>query len=375
VSSPQRLAVIFDAVEERWPSMNYVAEMLLAHLQTEQANRFQASGIHPRYFGAFERVPALPPRLAWNADRLVTRFLRYPIQLLGSRSRFDFFHVADHSYAQLVHALPIGRVGVYCHDLDAFEPILGKSRQGSPWRGGLARILLAGLRQAAVVFFSTWEVRDRILSHGLVAKGRLVHAPYGLADEYWTPTEADLPLEVRGLPYLLNVAGNYPRKRLDVLFRVFARLRHEWPELRLVQHGAELTPEQRQLTQELGIADRLLHTAGTSRAGMAALYHGAKLLLITSEREGFGLPALEAMAAGAVVVMSDIPNLREIAGGAGVFCPVGEVDAWVDVVGSVLAGTCPTPPLEIRLAQARKFSWAEHARIVADAYARLGAKG
>jgi glycosyltransferase involved in cell wall biosynthesis len=372
VSDPQRLAVIFDAVEERWPSMEYVAEMLLKHLQVEHTDRFQTAGLRPRYFGAFERLPGIPRRFAWNADRFVTRFIRYPIQLLRERSRFDFFHVADHTYAQLVHALPEGRVGVFCHDLDAFEPVLDGSRERALWRTQLARILLEGLKRAALVFFSTRKIGERLLTLKLVDSDRLIHAPYGLADEFWSPGDDDLPPEVRGLPYVLNVAGNFPRKRLDVLFRVFARLRRDWPDLCLVQHGAELSEEQHQLARELRISDRLINTIDLSRAGMAALYHRAKLLLLTSEREGFGLPALEALASGAVIVLSDISAFREIAGEAGVFCPVGDLDVWTETVGALLAGSHSPPSLDVRLAQARKFSWGRHARVVADAYARLG---
>jgi glycosyltransferase involved in cell wall biosynthesis len=375
VTEPRRLAVIFDAVEERWPSMEYVAEMLLKHLQAEQTDRLASTGIRPRYFGALERLPGLPRRLVWNADRFVTRFVSYPIQLLRSRGRFDVFHIADHTYAQLVHALPRGKVGVFCHDLDAFEPVLDGERVMPAWRVQLARVLLEGLKRAAVVFFSTQQVRERMLAHRIVEMERLVHAPYGLADEFWNPADADLPDAVRGLPYLLNVAGNFPRKRLDVLFRVFARLRPEWPELRLVQHGAELDDDLRRVIRELGIGDRLIQTGSLSRAGMAALYRHAKLLLFTSDREGFGLPVLEALAAGTVVVLSDIAAFREISGEAGIFCPVGDVERWTEVVRSLLSNVRPPPSLEVRLAQAQKFSWATHARVVADAYSGLEVGG
>ena len=70
------------------------------------------------------------------------------------------------------------------------------------------------------------------------------------------PADEDLPPLVVRIPYILNIAGNFPRKRLDVLFGVFARLRHVWPELHLVQHGAQLTEEQHRMTREFGIADQ-----------------------------------------------------------------------------------------------------------------------
>ena len=106
MSTPKRLAVIFDAVEERWPSMDFVAEMLLLHLRQEHSGRYDASALRPWFFGLFEKLPGLSSQTAWNADRLVTRFLTYPAQLATARRRYSLFHVADHSYAQVAHVLP-----------------------------------------------------------------------------------------------------------------------------------------------------------------------------------------------------------------------------------------------------------------------------
>jgi glycosyltransferase involved in cell wall biosynthesis len=169
------------------------------------------------------------------------------------------------------------------------------------------------------------------------------------------------------------VAGNFPRKRLDILFRGFAQLSRGRPELYLVQHGARLNDEQRALLNELGISQRVLQTPPLSREELAALYRAARLVLLTSDREGFGFPALEGLAAGAVVVLSDIPAFREAAGESGIFCTPGQVDGWAEVAGSVLNGQAKVPPAALRAERARAFSWAAHARTVAGAYERLGA--
>jgi glycosyltransferase involved in cell wall biosynthesis len=351
--------------------MDYAAEMLLRHVRAERFDQFDAVSVKPHYFGAFERLRMIPPGLAWNLDRLVTRFITYPVQLAAVVRRFDLFHVVDHTYAHLIHALPRGRTGVFCHDLDAFEPVLDQSRQFAWWRSQMASTLLSGLRRAAVVFYSTEQIRERILRHGLIDERRLVHAPYGVADEFWRASEDAIPKVVRGLPYLLNVAGNFPRKRLDLLFKLFARLRTQWPELRLVQHGAELTEGQRRDLDALGIANHLVQTDRLSRAELAALYSKARLVVLPSEREGFGFPVVEAFAAGAIVVLSDIPAFREVAGEAGVFCRVGDLDEWEATVSSLLQGSRLPPSAELRRARAQLFSWSRHAQVVSEAYAAL----
>src|SRR5262249_2412210 len=158
--------------------------------------------------------------------------------------QFDLFHVADHTYSQLALVLPRGRTGVYCHDLDAFEPAL-EPRAYPAWRVAMARLQLAGLRRAAVVFFSTEQVREQILRRGVLDAERLVNAPYGVGDEFFNPRDDDLPEIARNVLYVLNVAGNFPRKRLDVLFKVFSHLHRSWPELRLIQCGAQLEESQK----------------------------------------------------------------------------------------------------------------------------------
>jgi glycosyltransferase involved in cell wall biosynthesis len=369
--------VIFDAPEERWPSMDLVAEMLLRHLQAEHAQNYAALPVHPRFSSLFKALPVLDERRAWNADRLLTRFVVYPAQLLSRRREFELFHVSDHSYAQLVHVLPGERTGVFCHDLDAFACLIRPSGPVPPWRKAIARALLAGLQRASLVFYSTEQVRQEIESAGLIAPERLVHAPYGIADEFFSADAAsEIPagfLPTR--PFLLHVGSSMARKRLDVLLTVFAELRARFPDLVLVQQGAELTAEQKALVARLGIAGALVQPPRLSRAALAALYRRAELVLLTSEREGFGLPLLEALAAGSAVVASDIPAFREVAGEAAVFCRVGDTEHWVETVRALIETPSRCPPRAVRSAAAGRFTWTAHATIIAKAYGRLSGRG
>ena len=61
------------------------------------------------------------------------------------------------------------------------------------------------------------------------------------------------------------------------------------------------------------------------RATLAAVYRRSALVLLPSEREGFGLPVLEALACGTPVVASDIDALREVGGDAVRYCPAEDV--------------------------------------------------
>ncbi|MFP2913112.1 glycosyltransferase family 4 protein, partial [Pyxidicoccus sp. 3LFB2] len=376
-AAPPRLALLMDPLEEGWPSMDLGGEALrdgLAALSTEVS----VDALRPSMPAVVRRLPRLGSRnAAFNADRLLTRFGLYPGRALLARGRYDAFHVVDHTYAQLLHMLPAERTGVYCHDLDAFRSVLEPHREPRPaWFRLMARTQLAGLQRAALVFHSTQAVRAELLAHGVVDPARLVWAPQGVAPEFHPgPDPADRSDEVLaplgGRPYLLHVGSAIPRKRLDVLFAVFAALRARHPELRLVQQGGALNATQRAQVESLGIGEALLQPPRQERPTLAGLYRRAQAVLVTSEAEGFGIPVIEALACGVPVVASDLPVLREVGEDTCAYCPVGEVSSWVETVDALLTGRQPPPPREARLARASRFTWTAHTRTVLDAYLRL----
>jgi glycosyltransferase involved in cell wall biosynthesis len=308
---------------------------------------------------------------------LANRMWDYPryLRRRGVAGEFDAFHLCDHSYSQLVHELPGERTGVFCHDLDTFRCLLEPERDPRPrWFRAMARRILKGLQKAAVVFHLTDAVRKEIERFGVVDPRRLVRAPVAAAAEFvYRPlatSEVGRPLGMVGSDaYVMHVGSCIPRKRVDVLLRVFAEVRG--PGLRLVQVGGEWTAAQRELIETLHLGDAVRQVRGLERTAIAELYRGAAAVLQPSDAEGFGLPVVEALACGAVVVASDIPVLREVGGGAAIFCPVGDVGRWSHAVAALIDGTYPAPALDVRLAQAAKYSWAAHARTIAGAYRDL----
>ncbi|MDB4998346.1 MAG: glycosyl transferase group 1, partial [Myxococcaceae bacterium] len=162
---PPRLAVVCDLVEEEWPSMALVAEMLLDQLGSAEPRMFEALRVCPPMARRFTKVPAFgADRRAFNADRLVNRLWDYPRHLRHAKKRFDLFHVCDHSYAHVVHSLPRGRTGVFCHDLDTFRSILEPDVERRPyWFRAMARHILGGLQKADVVFHTTDTIRAQIV--------------------------------------------------------------------------------------------------------------------------------------------------------------------------------------------------------------------
>jgi glycosyltransferase involved in cell wall biosynthesis len=346
---PIRLAVVCDYPEEGWPSMDLVGEMILSHLAARHAGSIAAARVCPPFRRRLTRRPAAGRHpAARNADRLLNRFWDYPRALRrhARRRDFDLYHVVDHSYAQLVHALPPGRAVVTCHDLDTFRCLLDPAREPRPrWFRAMTRRTLDGLRRAAAVACDSEATRRAILAHDLLPEGRLHLVPVAVRPELSAAPDpaADAeaarllgPADPDGPPELLHVGSNIPRKRIDVLLRVVAGVRRRRPDSRLVKVGGPLAPDQDRLARDLGVAGAITALPFCSPAVLAAVYRRAALVLQPSEAEGFGLPVVEAMACGAVVLASDLDVLREVGGAAAEYRPVADVPAWVEAALDLL---------------------------------------
>jgi glycosyltransferase involved in cell wall biosynthesis len=282
----------------------------------------------------------------FNADRLSARFVHYPRHLRRLAGRFDIFHVLDHSYSQLVHALAPERCLVTCHDIDTFRPLLSRSPEPRPWwfRKMSARIL-SGMRRAAHVVAVSNATAEEIRSQEWIPETRLSVIPNGISEEFFAEaspeamTWAKTWLAERGLvtkPWLLHVGSAIDRKRIDVLLRILAETAKSLVDVQLVRVGANLTQEQRRLAMELGVSERIHQAPFLSREQLRAIYGAASLVLQPSSYEGFGLPVAEAQASGAVLVASDIPVLREVGGAPAHFAPVGDIVAWTSQVLNLL---------------------------------------
>jgi glycosyltransferase involved in cell wall biosynthesis len=376
----RRLAVICDYLEENWPSMDLCADMLLNEAEAHESTGLTATRLCPPFRRRLSAVPLFGRTAkAFNADRFLNRHLYFPRHLRRHREDFDVFHVCDHSYGQLALELPAARTGVLCHDVDAFRSLLDPAQDRRPgWYRWMMGRVLRGLRTAAVVFHTTAAVRDEILQLGLVPAEKLVHAPLGQAPEFRAESKKDsaadrIFADLMGKPFLLHVGSCIPRKRIDFLLQVFAEVRCRFPGLRLVKVGGTWSPDQKELIRRFRLEGAIIHVQGVERTTLAALYQKTELVLLPSDAEGFGLPVVEALACAAPVLASDLPVLREVGGSAVLYGRLLDLESWRELVIGVLTHPDLAPPRKTRLAQANKYSWREHARIILQTYRELAA--
>lgn len=371
---PLTVALCDDFAEERWPSMERVAARLAGELSNGFRARVAATRVCPPFAHAATRVPVVGGApAATKADRFLNRFWRYPRRAASLRRQFDLFHVIDHSYAHLVNVLPAERTIVTCHDLDAFRSLIEPEAdpRSAPFRS-MTRRIAAGLSSAAHVMCDTDAVRRELVSALLVRADRVSVAPLGVDDRFFAEA-LSAPDEAVDL---LHVGSTAARKRIDVLLRIVAAAAIDTPSVRLVRVGDPLLDEHRQLARDLGIADRIVEHRDVDEDALAAFYRHATLVLQPSDREGFGLPVVEALASGTPVVASDLPVLREVGGSAVTFCPPGDVDAWARSVAELLRERVDCPQKwrarrEAGRTHARHFSWRRFADRVVTVYEQV----
>jgi len=382
-----RVAILADYLEEGWPSMDLVADMLFDRLQREHPTAIEPSLVRPVLRRRAGRLPG-GSRTPWlsGVDRVANRLWDYPRVVAGFDSRHDLFHIVDHSYAHLVHRLPAERTIVTCHDLDTFRSVLEPEMEprSAPFRA-MTRHILAGLCKAGHVACDSHATRDALVARVGVSAERTTVVPNGPHPSCSPNAEASADLDAArllgprpGHIDILHVGSTISRKRIDVLLRVFHALRRTRPNLRLVRVGGPFTAAQQALARELNVSDAIQVLPVLDRSTLAAVYRRSAVVLMPSEREGFGLPVLEALACGTPVVASDLDAMREVGGYAATYCPVDDIDAWQRTVGRLLDERANnqaqwTLRREAGIRRAAAFSWSRYASDVVAIYARVTA--
>lgn len=166
------------------------------------------------------------------------------------------------------------------------------------------------------------------------------------------------PLGVTG-PFLLAVGSQEPRKNLPVLYEAMRQLDASGCRIPLVLCGPRGVHGYRQGD---ALPRWLRHAGFVSDADLSALYAQATALVFPSRYEGFGLPVLEALTAGGVVISSNASTLPEVGGDAVLYFPPDDPAALAAQVQRLLDDPALAPQLRTRGAvQAARFSWSRAA--------------
>jgi len=226
----------------------------------------------------------------------------------------------------------------------------------------------AAVVRASVVLTAADSARDELVAAYGLEPGDVVVVPHGVDLDVFRPG-LEPPAALADGPYVLFVGALHPRKNVSALREAMATLVGEGLPHRLVVVGqgaadrADPFAAAAQATAPLpGAPSRLVHIAdaGTD-AELAAIMAGAAAFCLPSLSEGFGLPALEAMACGTPVVVSDRGSLPELVGDGGqVVAP--DAPALAGALRAVLTDDGLAADLAARgRARAEGFPWSRTA--------------
>lgn len=224
---------------------------------------------------------------------------------------------------------------VSIHDLQPFD----LPENFHPAKRAWLRVAVPrSVRRSRVVLTPSEWVRQTVVDRFDVDPHRVRSVPHGLP-ELDDGTDASTLRErydLRG-DVVLYPTITYPHKDHVTLVRAFARAARG-RDTTLVLTGGEAGAEAdvRAAIAASGVADRVRRTAAVPRADVVGLVDMASVVAVPSRYEGFGIPALEAMARGRAVVVSDAGALPEVVGEGGVVVPAGDVDAWASELAALL---------------------------------------
>ncbi|MDQ1384539.1 MAG: hypothetical protein QOG65_1918, partial [Actinomycetota bacterium] len=175
-------------------------------------------------------------------------------------------------------------------------------------------------------------------------------------------------------PYIAFASTIEPRKDVPTLVRAFARIAGAHPELQLVLAGRDGwgVADARAAIEKSGVATRILRPGYVDNATLAALFRRAEVIAYPSLVEGFGMPALEALASGTPLVTTSGSALEEVVGEAALLVSPADADGLARALTTVLDDA----PVAARLraagpARAATFTWERSIDAHIEAYRRV----
>jgi glycosyltransferase involved in cell wall biosynthesis len=306
------------------------------------------------------RFPGEGPRNLHRGDAphsmLEKKWWLWGLQKEMMRRRVHLFHGTDFSVPYLASRPSV----MTLHDLSpwldpTWQPSAGRIRRRTGW------LLQAG--RATMVITPSEAVRRAAIERFRLQPDRVVAVPLAASDHF-----RPVPCEPAA-PYFLFVGTLEPRKNLH-------RLVDAWRQVRKT-HAIDLVIAGRTRADFPPIPPEpgLRITGAANESDLPRLYSGALAVVYPSLYEGFGLPALEAMQCGALVVTSQDPAILEVTGDGAVHAEATDVRALAAALKAI--ATSPEPFADTRrraIQRAAGFSWdrtAERTREVYDAAIRV----
>jgi glycosyltransferase involved in cell wall biosynthesis len=285
--------------------------------------------------------------------------------LLFGGSKCDVFFSPSH------YVPPIAPMPKFCSIMDlGYLEFSGQFQKKDFWQ--LKWWSAISIFVSKAVFAISNSTKDDIVRHYPFAKNKIYVTPLAYDEQKFNLAILDKDVRrVRGrysivTDYVLYLGTLKPSKNIEGLVEAFSRLGNAGDGLKLVIAGKKgwMYASVFEKVKKLGITDRVIFTDFVPEEDKPGLIKGAKVFVLPSFWEGFGLDVLNAMACGVPVVASNVGSLPEVVGGAGVLVDPKSVESIAMGIEEVLLAPIEkyNNIKEAGLIQVKKFSWEETAR-------------
>jgi glycosyltransferase involved in cell wall biosynthesis len=277
-----------------------------------------------------------------------------------SALRLDLYHSLHHF---LPFGLNVPRIVITVHDLIWLEhrDLIRSGRLAATTRWAThfyARLAMRyAARRADRVIAVSAHTRARFAAYFGMDPSRIAVVHHGVAHDAFRPSSGQ-QTSADG-PYFLCIGNSKPYKNIPTALRAFALCAADLPGVRLVIMGrGDSKTGLTRLARQLGCEDRVIFAGFTSPETLLDRLHGALALVFPSIVEGFGLPVLEAMAAGCPVIGSSCPTVAEVAGPAALLCDPRRPEEFAAAMTRVASDASLRDELRKRgIARASRFGW------------------
>jgi glycosyltransferase involved in cell wall biosynthesis len=317
--------------------------------------------------------PRFEPLIEHSGNYSLREQISVPLAL--RRAKVQLFHAPHY----VVSPLTASPYVVTIHDC-----IHLRFPQYLPNRGAYyyARAMMTiAARRAKLVLTVSQASKDDIL-HFLKVPASKVEVIYNAIDERLAAQpspETVSHVRERFLltsPFILYAGNIKPHKNIDRLIEAFSIVRRRGVlDVKLLIIGDEISkyPSLRRLVHRYQLHQHVRFLGFVPDATLAVLYRLASVFVFPSLSEGFGLPPLEAMAAGAPVITSNVSSLPEVVGDAAVLIDPMDAGAIADAIVRVLSDSALRADLIRRgLERAKAFSWERSVARTCEVYQSLG---
>jgi len=228
------------------------------------------------------------------------------------------------------------------------------------------RVMARAIKGALKVITVSAASKNDILQFFPWAGEKIEYIPNGVADIFRPAeqSEVDEYRRANRLPnrYFVSVGNRKPHKNLQTAAEAMTRLHRRNPEIGWVVVGRRFQASDHVDAAKKRMGEAVVELQDAADSELRLIYAGSLGLLMPSRWEGFGLPALEAMACGIPVVASRIPALTELTGDIALLHAPDDIEAFESSLERLALDDDMRTRLGLRgLQRAKLFSWDETA--------------